>query len=299
MMNFYRNLPVLITGGAGFIGSHLAENLANLGAKVTILDNLSSGNVQNLKKLKRKVNFINGDIRNFDNCLQATKDIKIVFHAAALVSVPESMQNPQLCHEININGTFNLLESARINNVEKFIFSSSSAVYGNKEGIILENDSCNPASIYGLSKLIGELYCKKYFECFGLKTISLRYFNVYGARQNPNGEYAGVYAKFMHCIKNNKQITIYGDGLQTRDFISVDQVVKANLSFAMLNGELNGQAINIASGKSITLIELFEKLKAEFQNYKQEIQFKPARIGDIRHSQADCSKFKRLILKEI
>ena len=295
-MLFYKNLPVLVTGGAGFIGSHLVENLVALGADVTVLDNLSTGKPENIKNLKQKIKFINGDIRDLKTCFDATKNKKIIFHLAAFVSVPESMNNPQECNDINVMGTFNLLESARLNNAERFIFSSSSAVYGNKSGICTENESCNPTSVYGLSKLLGEIYCKNYYEFFGLKTICLRYFNVYGERQNPNGAYAAVVAKFTHCMQNNEPIIVYGNGLQTRDFIPVQKVVGANLNLGKLSdNHLNGLPVNIASNKSITLLELIKQLQDNFKDYSGEIIFKPARQGDIEHSNANCTKYLNLI----
>lgn len=302
LKDFYNNLSVLVTGGAGFIGSHLAEKLVELGAKVTIIDNLSTGKITNLENIKQKLQFIQGDITDLKTCIKVTQNQKIIFHLAAFVSVPESIKNPNLCNDTNVTGTFNLLESAKLNNVEKLIFSSSSAVYGNKEGLCTEADSCNPTSIYGYSKLIGEIYCKQYFDFFNLKTICLRYFNVYGPRQNPNGEYAAAFAKFNDLMKNNKPITIFGDGKQTRDFINVNEVVNANLNLAMLENELNGQAVNIASGTSITLLNLIEAIKQNFPKYSENIIFEPARFGDVKYSQASVKLYKEIVelnLKEI
>lgn len=294
-MQYYKNLPVLLTGGAGFIGSHIADKLIELGADLTIIDNLSTGNMQNLKNLKQKFKFIEGDIRDLNTCIQVTKNQKIIFHLAAHVSVPESMKNPASCNSINIDGTFNLLESARLNRVEKFIFSSSSAVYGNKETICNEKDSCNPTSIYGLSKLIGEIYCQNYYKFYNIKTICLRYFNVFGERQNPNGQYAAVVAKFTESLKQNKPVIIYGDGTQTRDFIHVNDVVSANLNLAKLDKELNGQPVNIATGKSITLLDLIQKLEQENKIKKNKIIFEPERSGDVINSKADINLYKNLI----
>jgi nucleoside-diphosphate-sugar epimerase len=292
----FKNLPVLITGGAGFIGSHLADKLIEFGARVTILDNLSTGSIDNLKTIIQKINFINGNINDLQTCLKATHNQKIVFHLAAFVSVTESMQNPEKCNGTNINGTLNLLEACRINKVDKFIFSSSSAVYGNKNGMCIETDNCNPTSVYGYSKYIGEILCKQYWQLFGLKTICLRYFNVYGERQNPNGVYAAVVAKFNHCMKNNLPISIYGDGQQTRDFIHVDNVVEANIKLSMLSNNFNcyGESINIASGKSITLIELINNLKINFPNYNLDPIFLLERKGDVKISEANCKKYEQI-----
>ena len=297
MKLFYKNLPVLVTGGAGFIGSHITQKLVELGAQVTVIDNLSTGNIENLKNIKQHITFIEKDIINIDNCVEATRGQAIIFHLAAFISVPESIKNPAKCHEINVNGTFNILHAAQMNNVQRFVFSSSSAIYGSIEGICKETMTPHPESPYGTSKLIGEYYCKQFADNFGLHTVALRYFNVFGERQNPNGAYAAVIAKFKNLMKQNKPVTIFGDGLQTRDFIPVANVVEANLTIAMLPKTfMNGQVFNIATGKSINLLELIDMLKKEFPLYNQEILFQPARIGDIKHSSADCSKYKSIEL---
>ena len=295
MKQFYTNLPVLITGGCGFIGSHIAETLVNLGAKVTIVDNLATGSLDNIATFKDKVTFINKSIIDKEACLEATKNKKVIFHLAAFISVPESLENPQLCYETNVNGTLNLLEAARINGIERFVFSSSAAVYGNTEGICSEDDRTNPESPYGYSKRIGELYCQQYAKNFGLPTVMLRYFNVYGPRQNPNGQYAAVVAKFSNQMQHNLPITIFGDGKQTRDFVPVEKVAEANLLLGMLeNNKIRGQIFNIGIGSSISLIELLDQLKQKFPGYTGAIQFAPARPGDLKYSAADCSKYFEL-----
>lgn len=295
MKNFYKDLPVLVTGGAGFIGSHIAEELVNLGAKVTIIDDFSSGSLLNLQNLKGKFKLICKSITDMSSCLEATKGQKVIFHLAAFISVPESIAKPDLCHKVNVDGTFNILEAARINKVERLVFSSSAATYGPATEICKEDMIPNPQSPYGTTKLIGEYYFKQYATNYGLKTIVLRYFNVYGDRQNPNGAYAAVVAKFSDLMKNNKQITIFGDGLQTRDFVPVKRVAQANLTVAMLDQKyMNGQIFNVGTGKSITLLELVDMLKNKFSGYNQDIKFMPARDGDIKYSMADCSKFLNL-----
>lgn len=297
MKIFYKDLPVTVTGGAGFIGSYIVEKLVNLGAKVTVIDNLSSGTLKNLKPVKDKIRFINKNIENLDDCIQATKDSAVIFHLAAFISVPDSIKNPQLCHKINVDGTFNILEAARINNVQRLVFSSSAAIYGPTSQICKENMPYNPQSPYGTSKVIGELLFKQYYTNFGLKTVVLRYFNVFGERQNPNGAYAAVVAKFSDLIKNNQSLTIFGDGLQTRDFIPVEDVAEANLALAMLpEAQMNGQIFNIATGRSINLLELIDILKKKFPKYSGDILFKPARTGDIKHSCADCAKYQNLTI---
>ena len=293
LRNFYKNRNVLVTGGAGFIGSHLVDMLVDLDANVTVLDNLSSGNLENLSHLKT-INFVHGDIRDFDVCMQTIKNCRTVFHSAALVSVPESIQDPIKCNEINVTGTLNLIQAAKENKIEQLIFSSSSAVYGQKNGMLSEEDECCPISPYGLSKLISEHYCKLFAT--EVPSICLRYFNVFGARQNPNGQYAGVVAKFSEQIKNNHPITIFGDGTQIRDFIGVENVVAANLKLAMLPiTELNGQPVNIASGKSISILELVDRLKKDHPQFNQKIEFLPARHGDITNSISNITKLQDLL----
>jgi len=297
MKLFYKDVPVLVTGGAGFIGSHVVEKLVQAGAKVTVIDDLSSGKASNLKNVKGKITFIKKSIVDIGACIEATEKQAIIFHLAAFISVPDSIEYPRLCHAINVDGTFNILEAAKINNVDRVVFSSSAAVYGTYEGICTEKTPCNPESPYGTSKRIGELLCKQFSDNFGVKTVCLRYFNVFGDRQNPNGAYAGVVAKFKDLMSKNVPLTIFGDGLQTRDFIPVEYVAQANLALAMLEDEImTGQVFNIATGKSITLLELIDMLKLDFPDYAKKPLFKPARAGDIKHSTADCSKYKRVTI---
>ncbi len=289
------NVPVLVTGGCGFIGSHLVEQLVACGAQVTILDNCSTGTSKNIAHLQHKVRLLHASVYDFATCVEAVQGIKIVFHLAAFISVPLSLENPTLCHETNILGTLNLLEASRRAGVERFIFSSSSAVYGSQQGLCRETMPLAPASPYGYSKWIGELACQQYARCFGLNTICLRYFNVYGARQNPHAAYAAVVAKFKYQMSHNLPITIFGDGTQTRDFIPVEQVVRANLFFALAEPiVLNGAAYNIATGKSINLFELVDLLKKEFPDYNGPIVFEPARPGDVLHVSADCSAYQAI-----
>lgn len=293
LKEFYCNKKVVVTGGAGFIGSYLTEQLVSLGAHVTVLDDLSTGNINNIDAVVYKINFLRGSITDLETCLAATKNCSIIFHCAALVSVPESIENPQKCHAINVNGTLNMLEAARINNCERFILSSSSAVYGPQDAPCIETMACAPTSPYGYSKYIGELYCQQYTQSFGLLTASARYFNVFGPRQRADSPYSGVIAKFQNQMRNNKPLTIFGDGKQTRDFIPVMEVVYANLILAALPANyLQGEAYNVATGASITLLELIEQLRKEFPRYKQAITFQPARVGDIKYSAANSTKLR-------
>jgi UDP-glucose 4-epimerase len=209
-----------------------------------------------------------------------------------MVSVVESIKNPLLCHMINVSGTANLLNACRANKVQRFVLSSSSAVYGPVDGIASEQMPCAPISPYGYSKWLGELLCQEYAALHNINTVCLRYFNVHGDRQNPNGSYAAAIAKFSHALAHEEPIVIYGDGQQTRDFIPVEEVVLANLTLAQLPSEqMRGSAFNIGSGKSISLLQLVEQLRAQYPNSKSPIQFLPARPGDIKHSAADCGKY--------
>lgn len=296
MKHFYKDLPVLVTGGAGFIGSHITHQLVELGAQVTVIDNLATGFLENLDPLLNQITFMHASVTDFDACLQATRGKAVIFHLAAQVSVPESVELPQLCHQVNVGGTFNLLEAARLNRVPRFVFSSSAAVYGAHAGICTEETPCHPTSPYGTSKLIGELLCQQYAVNYGLQAACLRYFNVYGERQNPNGAYAAVVARFNYCMQHNQPITIFGDGNQTRDFIPVAEVVRANLTIGMQNtAVMNGKPFNIATGRSISLLELIEQLKANYPHYQHPLSFQPARVGDIKHSGAQAQRWKQLI----
>lgn len=293
--NFYQGVPVLVTGGCGFIGSHLVEKLVSLGAEVTILDDLSSGNKENIASVVDKVICVDGSITNFDLCLEATRNKKIIFHLAAFVSVPMSTEDPHLCHTINVIGTQNILEAARINNVKRFVFSSTCAIYGESTLPCHENMQPAPISPYGFSKLIGEMYCKEYAQVYDMETVSMRYFNVYGPRQNPHGHYAGVIAKFMHNMERDLPITIFGDGTQTRDYVPVQTVVEANVMLGMCEKQrIQGEIFNVATGQSVTLLEVADSLKKQYADYKNETIFMPARPGDVKYVSADCSKYSSL-----
>lgn len=289
-LSFYKNKNVLVTGGAGFIGSHLTEALVRAHAHVTVLDNFSSGFLYNLHSIKNDIRLLEGDITDGITCTQATHNQEILFHCAALVSVPEAEADPTACFNNNITGTFNLLEAAAQNTVQHFVFSSSAAVYGPQKEPCHENMVCAPTSVYGYSKLIGELLCKQFSVRTTLKTTILRYFNVYGARQNADHPYAGVVAKFMQALQKNQPITLFGDGEQTRDFVPVSDIVHANMLLGSLADSTCAEVYNIGTGKSISLNALFKQLKSDFPNYIHDLQYAPARAGDIKHSQAICDK---------
>lgn len=286
---------MLVTGGAGFIGSYLVDTLVESNAHVTVLDNLSTGNKDNLAQSIENITFIEGDIRDPQTCLEAANGCEYIFHLAACVSVPQSIKEPQFCHDININGTFNLLEAARRNNSKRFVLSSSCAVYGQQTAPCSETTPCNPASPYAYSKWMGELLCQQYARIYNIPSICLRYFNVIGNRQNPYGPYAGVYAKFSNLIKQNKPVTIFGDGHQSRDFIPVKKVVKANMHLALLpKDQCTGKPINIGTGKTTTVLDIYNQLKLKFDYKEDSPSFVPANTGDIYYSCADIALYERL-----
>jgi len=289
----YENKRVLVTGGAGFIGSNLVKELVSIQAKVTVLDNFSSGTEKNLSSVINAIELIEGNICNTELCDSITQSKDIIFHLAAMVSVPLSINDPETCYRVNVQGTENLLKAACNNAVMQFVFSSSSAVYGNQSQLCKETIMPAPQSPYAESKLISETLCKKYTYLHSLSTSCLRYFNVYGKDQNPNGEYAAVVARFTEALLHKKPITIYGDGLQTRDFIPVESVINANLLLGM-HQTAECLVVNIASGKSITLLELISQLENKLHTKAVEIIFTNARSGDIINSVADCSYYSEL-----
>jgi UDP-glucose 4-epimerase len=281
----------LITGGAGFIGSHIAEHLAKEGANIFVLDSLRTGFEKNLEGLN--VNFFKGDIRDEILVEELTKDCETIFHLAALVSVPESLLRTKECIDINTIGTINILESAKKNQNCKVILSSSAANYGDNPVLPkLESMSPEPMTPYAITKLDGEYYLKMYYDQYGVETTSLRYFNVFGPRQNPKSAYAAAVPIFINKALKNESLSIYGDGLQTRDFIYVKDVVRANL----LASQKGNETYNVALGHSTTILELAEKI-IEITNSKSKIEFLQERIGDIKHSKADPSKFNKLGFK--
>jgi nucleoside-diphosphate-sugar epimerase len=293
---FYKNRNVLVTGGAGFIGSHLCEYLVNLGAQVRILDNLSTGKLENINGFSGSIEFIQGTITSLDDCLKAAHGIDTIFHLAAEVSVAESHKNPHPALTINVQGTSNILEAARIQGVKMVVFASSAAVYGNHEGRCSEKLLPTPVSTYGYAKLIGEQLCQLHSKAYNIKTVSLRYFNVYGPRQNPKSGDGGVLAVFEEKLKNNEPLVIFGDGLQTRDFVPVHTIVQATLKAGTLPESLaNGQPFNVGTGASVTLMSKLQELLKSYEHYTQPITHMAARPGDIRHSACDCSKLQKAV----
>ena len=292
---YFNKKRVLVTGGAGFIGSHLAQALVDSGAHVTILDNFSTGKIDNLRSIIHKIEIIVGDIRSEKKCIQAVANKSHIFHLAAMVSVPESTNNPEFCHDVNFVGTQTLFEkAASCKKPPSITFSSSSAVYGNSESYCSEASELNPQSPYAKSKLEGEKMCKEYSEKTKKRTTCLRYFNVHGPRQNAAGSYSGVVAKFKQSLFNGEEIVIFGNGTQTRDFIHVRDVVRANMATAMVENPYF-EVFNIGTGKSISLLTLLKELENETGQTATKINFKDARVGDILHSLSDCKKYQNFL----
>lgn len=284
----------LVTGGAGFIGSHLVEALLADGHQVVVLDNLSSGKKENLSAVWNEIEFIEGDIRSEEDCLRATEGCNGIFHEAALVSVPDSIERPRDNHAINITGTFNLLEAARANGLKRFVYASSAAVYGDNPELPKREDMLpEPKSPYALAKLAGEQYLSVYAECYGLETVALRYFNVFGPRQDPTSPYSGVISIFADSVSKGKTIEIFGDGRQTRDFIYVADIVQANVA-AMHSEKAPSATLNVATGKQTSLLELLATLE-KIEGREVARVFKGARSGDIKHSQADIALAQRTL----
>lgn len=287
------NKRVLITGGAGFIGSHLAEHLAPTNS-VTILDDLSIGKLENIKTFQKDVKFVEGSILDIPLLKEILRDVDIVFHEAAMASVEESMKDPHKTHEVNATGTLNLLRVARDCKVERFVFASTCAVYGDLPGLPKNEDmKLDPKSPYAASKIVGELYCKIFTEVYGLPTVVLRYFNVFGPRQDPKSHYASVIPKFVDLMLQDKNPIIYGDGTQTRDFIFVENIVSGT-ELAAHATNVQGEVFNIACSAQISVNSLLEAINDILGKDIKPVYDDP-RPGDIKYSQADISKAKRLL----
>lgn len=296
-LQFPKDSVFLVTGGAGFIGSNLCEAITDMGYQVRCLDDLSTGKQENVDLLADRPNytFIKGDIRDLDTCMEACKGADYVLNQAAWGSVPRSIAMPLLYEEINIHGTLNMMEAARQNGVKKFVFASSSSVYGDHPVLPkVEGQEGNLLSPYALTKRVDEEYGKLYKKLYGLDTYGLRYFNVFGRRQDPDGAYAAVIPKFIKMLLHDEVPTINGDGKQSRDFTYIDNVIEANLKACLAPSEAAGNAFNVAYGGREYLIDIYYDLcKALGKNI--EPNFGPDRAGDIKHSNADISKAKKLL----
>ena len=281
-------MKALVTGGAGFIGSHIVQGLLKEGHEVTVLDNFSTGFLDNLEEVKHQIELIDGDIRKPEHLKKAIRGAEVVFHQAALPSVSRSMLDPVSTSEINVGGTSNVLEAARQAKVRRVVFASSSSVYGESPDPFRQEEMpLKPMSPYALSKRMGEEICSLYSRVFGVETVALRYFNVFGPRQNPNSQYAAVVPSFITQILDGRAPVIYGTGKQSRDFTFVENVVQANLLAAGAPG-VSGQVFNVGSGGTLTVNELFHHLAGLLEIEISPV-YKPARQGDVLHSQADTT----------
>jgi UDP-N-acetylglucosamine 4-epimerase len=293
-------MRVLVTGGAGFIGSNLAEQLLQdkRVSSVRVLDNLATGSAANIANLNGNpaFEFVKGDIRNYDTCLAACDGIDIITHQAALGSVPRSINDPLTTNNVNITGTLNIFTAAKEKNIKRVVYAASSSTYGDHPGLPKQEDIIGkPLSPYAVTKYVNELYAQVYASLYGMEFIGLRYFNIFGPKQNPNGPYAAVIPLFAEALLNNKPPTINGDGSHSRDFTFVDNAVQANLlSLFTTNAAAVNQVYNIACGQQTSLLQLFEILKAEAGSSLQPIHG-PERKGDVKHSMADVSKAKELL----
>jgi UDP-glucose 4-epimerase len=280
----------LVTGGAGFIGSHLVEALLARGDSVRVLDDFSTGNPANLASVRKRIELIEGDVGNLEAVRESMRDVEVVFHQAALPSVPRSVADPLSTHHACANGTLNVLMAAREAEVRRVVYAASSSAYGNSVRLPKkETDPTSPLSPYAVAKLAGEHYCQAFTQVYGLETVRLRYFNVYGPRQSPDSPYAAVIPLFLRAMLAGRRPHIHGDGLQSRDFTFVADAVQANLLAAeALASAVTGKVYNVACGRRTTLLEVVGRIN-ELLGTVIEPTHGPARVGDVRHSQADIS----------
>ena len=298
------NKKILVTGGAGFIGSNLCEALLEKGNKVICLDNFATGKRENIEKLLKDTNFtlIEGDIRKLEDCLKASKDVDYILHQAALGSVPRSIKDPITSNDVNVSGFLNMLVAARDNGVKRFVYAASSSTYGDSESMPKVEDIIGkPLSPYAITKYVNELYADIFSKTYGLETIGLRYFNVFGRKQDPDGAYAAVIPKFVSQLMNGESPVINGDGNYSRDFTYIDNVIQANLlSLVTTNEKAINTVYNVAFGDRNTLNDLMKYLKEYLSEFDSEVKgvkviYGPNRAGDIPHSHASVEKAKVLL----
>lgn len=284
----------LVTGGAGFIGSHIVETLVKKSEGVKVLDNFATGKRENLSPFLADIELVEGDLRNLDDVRKAVEGVEIVLHQGALPSVPKSVEDPLGSNESNITGTLNVLIASRDARVKRVVYAASSSAYGDSPTLPKE-ETMKPAPLspYAIQKYVGELYCANFYHLYGLETVSLRYFNVFGPRQDPTSQYAAVIPKFITALAEGKPPTIYGDGEQSRDFTYVENVVQANLLAAEAEG-VAGEMMNFACGERYTLNEILRHLQGMMKTQIEPVYTDP-RPGDVKHSLADIRKSQRLL----
>lgn len=289
---------ILVTGGAGFIGSNIVDELVRMGHEVRVIDSFITGNMENLKAVRKKIDLVKGDIRDLALMRKAAKGAAFVLHQAAYRSVPKSVDNPSLTNDINITGTLNALIAAKDARVKRFVYASSSSCYGDAKRFPQKEEHLpDPISPYAVSKLSGEYYCKTFSATFGLDTVSLRYFNVFGPRQNPESKYSTVVPAFIFRMMRDLEPVVEGDGGQSRDFTFVKNVVDANIKAAFSKRRFSGQVINVACGRSYSILELVASLN-NLMEKSIKPRFGPARLGDVRKTHADITKLKKILKLE-
>ena len=285
----------LVTGGAGFIGSHIVRRLVRDGQTVRVLDNLSSGNKENLSSVVNDISFIEGDVRSEQDVSGAVTGVDYVIHQAAVVSIPESMKDPVYSNDVNINGILNLLICSRKADVKKFVFASSCAVYGDNVDLPLNEDELpDPISPYAVNKVAAEYYCRMFFRSMGLNTVCLRYFNVFGPGQDPGSAYSAVIPAFIERYELDKSCVIDGDGKQSRDFVFVEDVARANITASLSDDSSSGEVFNVGTGIGRSILDVALALKS-IMNSDKGPEHGPERQGDIRDSLADISKTGELL----
>jgi len=286
---------VLVTGGAGFIGSHIAAALTAQGARVRVLDDLTTGHRENIEEIGGDVEFIEGSVADEQLLNKVLDGVEVVFHEAAIPSVPRSVEAPRQTHIASVDGTFSLLVAARDAKVRRVVYAASSSAYGDQPTLPkVEHMLPDPLSPYAVAKLVGEYYCQVFTRVYGLETVSLRYFNVFGPRQDPGSQYSGVVSRFISTLLSNERPVIYGDGEQSRDFTYIDNVVFANLKAASAR-EASGKVINVANGERITLNQLLDELKELTGKKDVTAEYMEPRVGDVRHSLADITLAKEFL----
>jgi nucleoside-diphosphate-sugar epimerase len=285
----------LVTGGAGFIGSHIVDELLRRGETVRVLDNMATGKRENLEHCLERIDFIEGDIRDMETCRRACADVDFVLHQAALGSVPRSMEDPLTSHDVNVTGTLKMLIAARDEGVKRFVYAASSSTYGDHPALPKVEDRIgNPLSPYAVTKYADELYARVFGRCYGLETVGLRYFNVFGPRQDPFSQYAAVIPLFVSALMRGEAPTINGDGEQTRDFTYVGNAVEANLLACAAPAEAVGEVFNIACNERTSLNQLYRRLQELLDSDIAPVHG-PSRVGDVRDSLADIGKGGRLL----
>ncbi|MGI8918073.1 MAG: SDR family oxidoreductase [Pyrinomonadaceae bacterium] len=285
----------LVTGGAGFIGSHIAAALVANGARVRIIDDLSTGYRENVNEVGGDVDFVHASLADEKSLRKALEDVELVFHQAAIPSVPRSVENPRQTHIASVDSTFFLLDAARQMKVRRIVYAASSSAYGDQPTLPKVEDMLpDPLSPYAVAKLVGEYYAQVFSRVYGLETVSLRYFNVFGPRQDPSSQYSGVISRFIAALLSGEQPVIYGDGEQSRDFTYIANVVEANLKAAETTKGI-GKVINVANGERITLNELLKEVQSLTGKTDVSVDYRAARAGDVLHSLADITRARELL----